>query len=91
MRRVWKRFGIIALGTILLPLTACSVAQPPEQQARPVGTITNSVAVLPFESDTPELADVAAGVYEEALNQLASVPDLYVVGREAMLPYLSMN
>jgi TolB-like protein len=91
MRRVWNHFCVIALGTILLPVTACSVDQPPEQQAPPVGTITNSVAVLPFESDTLELADVAVGVYEEALNQLASVPDLSIVGREAMLPYSNMN
>ena len=91
MRHVWNHFCVIALGTIFLPVTACSVDQPPEQQAPPVGTIANSVAVLPFEIDTPELTDVAAGIYEEALNQLAAVPDLSIIGREAMLPYSNTN
>jgi TolB-like protein len=44
-----------------------------------------------FEGDTPELASVGAGIYEEALNQLASVPDLAVIGRAAMLPYSNTN
>ncbi len=92
MRYVSKCFPIIALSCVLVTLTACSVAQPSaDQRDRLIGTISNSVAVLPFESNSPELADFAADVYEEVLNQLAAVPDLYVVRRETILPYSSMN
>ncbi len=92
MRYVSDCFRIIALSCVLVTLTACSVAQPlADQRDRLIGMISNSVAVLPFESNSPELADFAADVYEEALNQLAADSDLYVVGREATLPYLSLN
>ncbi len=88
MRYVLECFRIIAVSCVLVTLTACSVA---DQLNQPTTAIGDSLAVLPFDSDSPELAGIAATIYEEALDQLSVVPDFFIVGREELQPYLEMN
>ena len=88
MRHISESKRIIAMGCVLLALAACSVVD----RRDPTNSATSdSVAVLPFDSDSSELAGVAAAVYEEVLDQLSVDPDLYIAGREEMRPYLNMN
>ena len=79
MRYVSKCFRIIAVSCVLVTLTACSVIDQFDQSTTAIG---GSLAVLPFDSDSPELAGFEAAVYEEALDQLSLVPDFFIVGRE---------
>lgn len=52
-----------------------------------------SVAVLPFYGVTASIGDVeaanviAATLYEDVVRELAAIPGLYVVGRDAVRPY----
>ncbi|MGI9264138.1 MAG: hypothetical protein ACR2QU_04370 [Gammaproteobacteria bacterium] len=57
----------------------------------PAGTLSNSVAVLPFENLSPDSKNAyfAAGIHEEILNQLSKVSALNVIARTSVMQYSS--
>ena len=79
--------AVILLGAALVWLSQGDSYQ--RQTAGSGGSLSSSVAVLPFAnlSPNPENSFYAAGIHEEVLNQLAKLTSLRVISRTSMLRY----
>jgi len=74
-----------AISSIVAPTGATAAAETATQPER----LPNSIAILPFESMSPDPNDAffARGIHEEILNKLFNLRDLNVIARTSVLQY----
>src|SRR6266478_1608878 len=80
--RAWIYVVVIA-GAISAGLFFVGRYTAPNKQGGPIGVVTKSIAVLPFEnlSHDPDNAYFADGIQEEILTRLSKIADLKVISR----------